>query len=259
MNAEQAKFLAEHYARSRDRRVPDDREGAGGGERRQPRLQAGPEIAHRRGSSRRTSRPPTSGSSTVIIDGTFEFDPEAAKQAEAQFTTADDIVAFYKKTLPDKLKQLRATAGRQAGAGRRLLRLDEVAARAVPRLRQQPQHASPRPARRLPARDGLEGAVHLRRQRRRADAGRCAVERESVFPDLRAFIDRLRRDGDIVTVEAPVDPHLEVAEIHRRVIAAGGPALLFTNVNGSPTSGSSPTCSARRGAPSWRSASGRCG
>jgi 4-hydroxybenzoate decarboxylase subunit C len=31
-------------------------------------------------------------------------------------------------------------------------------------------------------------------------------------------------------VEAPVDAHLEVAEIHRRVIAAGGPALLFTNV-----------------------------
>jgi UbiD family decarboxylase len=34
-------------------------------------------------------------------------------------------------------------------------------------------------------------------------------------------------------VEAPVDPYLEVAEIHRRVIAAGGPALLFTNVTGS--------------------------
>ncbi len=32
-------------------------------------------------------------------------------------------------------------------------------------------------------------------------------------------------------VEAPVDRHLEVAEIHRRVIAAGGPALLFTNVS----------------------------
>src|SRR5262247_2367415 len=38
----------------------------------------------------------------------------------------------------------------------------------------------------------------------------------------------------MVTVEAPVDPHLEVAEIHRRVIAAGGPALLFTNVRDSP-------------------------
>jgi 4-hydroxybenzoate decarboxylase subunit C len=53
------------------------------------------------------------------------------------------------------------------------------------------------------------------------------------FPDLRTFIDRLRRDDDLVTVEAPVDAHLEVAEIHRRVIAAGGPALLFTNVTGS--------------------------
>jgi UbiD family decarboxylase len=54
------------------------------------------------------------------------------------------------------------------------------------------------------------------------------------FPDLRAFIDLLRRDAAIVTVDAPVDPYLEVAEIHRRVIAAGGPALLFTNVKGSP-------------------------
>ncbi len=52
------------------------------------------------------------------------------------------------------------------------------------------------------------------------------------FPDLRAFLDRLRRDGDLVEVAAPVDPHLEAAEIHRRVIAAGGPALLFTNVQG---------------------------
>jgi UbiD family decarboxylase len=54
-----------------------------------------------------------------------------------------------------------------------------------------------------------------------------------MFPDLRSFIERLRQDGDIVTVDAPVDPRLEVAEIHRRVIAAGGPALLFTNVAGS--------------------------
>jgi 4-hydroxybenzoate decarboxylase subunit C len=52
------------------------------------------------------------------------------------------------------------------------------------------------------------------------------------FPDLRAFTDQLRRDRALVTVEAAVDPYLEVAEIHRRVIAAGGPALLFTNVSG---------------------------
>jgi UbiD family decarboxylase len=53
------------------------------------------------------------------------------------------------------------------------------------------------------------------------------------FPDLRSFLDRLRRDGDLVTVESQVDPHLEVAEIHRRVVAGGGPALLFTSVKGS--------------------------
>ena len=36
----------------------------------------------------------------------------------------------------------------------------------------------------------------------------------------------------LVEIDAPVDPVLEAAEIHRRVIAAGGPALLFTNVRG---------------------------
>src|SRR3954463_1323783 len=53
---------------------------------------------------------------------------------------------------------------------------------------------------------------------------------DATYPDLRAFLDQLRRDGDLAVVEAPVDAHLEAAEIHRRVIAAGGPALLFTNV-----------------------------
>ncbi len=48
--------------------------------------------------------------------------------------------------------------------------------------------------------------------------------------DLRAFLDLLRQEGQIVEVRASVDPDLEAAEIHRRVIAAGGPALLFTNL-----------------------------
>jgi UbiD family decarboxylase len=56
--------------------------------------------------------------------------------------------------------------------------------------------------------------------------------REAGFPDLRTFIARLRRDRDLVQVDVPVDADQEVAEIHRRVIAAGGPALLFTNVIG---------------------------
>jgi 3-polyprenyl-4-hydroxybenzoate decarboxylase len=52
------------------------------------------------------------------------------------------------------------------------------------------------------------------------------------FPDLRAYLDQLRRDGDLAVVDADVDPRLEAAEIHRRVIAAGGPALLFTRPRG---------------------------
>jgi UbiD family decarboxylase len=53
------------------------------------------------------------------------------------------------------------------------------------------------------------------------------------FPDLRAFLSRLRADRDLVVVEAEVDANEEAAEIHRRVVAAGGPALLFTRVAGS--------------------------
>ncbi|MFI4944182.1 MAG: UbiD family decarboxylase [Burkholderiales bacterium] len=52
------------------------------------------------------------------------------------------------------------------------------------------------------------------------------------FPDLRAFLDQLRKDGELRVVDAEVDARLEAAEIHRRVIAAGGPALLFTRVRG---------------------------
>src|SRR6185503_5935230 len=50
---------------------------------------------------------------------------------------------------------------------------------------------------------------------------------------LRTFLDRLNRENEIVTIKAEVDPYLELAEIHRRVIAEGGPALLFERVKGS--------------------------
>jgi UbiD family decarboxylase len=52
--------------------------------------------------------------------------------------------------------------------------------------------------------------------------------------NLRQFIQTLRQERDIVEISAPVDPYLELAEIHRRIIAEEGPALLFTNVIGSP-------------------------
>jgi UbiD family decarboxylase len=52
--------------------------------------------------------------------------------------------------------------------------------------------------------------------------------------DLRLLLDVLRREGELVEVDAEVDGDLEAAEVHRRVIAAGGPALLFRRVKGSP-------------------------
>src|SRR5207237_10083550 len=55
---------------------------------------------------------------------------------------------------------------------------------------------------------------------------------DPVFLDLRAFLAALRGRGELALIEAPVDARLEAAEIHRRVIAAGGPALLFPNVRG---------------------------
>ncbi|HST53657.1 MAG TPA: UbiD family decarboxylase [Pyrinomonadaceae bacterium] len=51
--------------------------------------------------------------------------------------------------------------------------------------------------------------------------------------NLRSFLELLRRERDIVNVETEVDPYLELAEIHRRVIERGGPALLFNKVKGS--------------------------
>lgn len=50
---------------------------------------------------------------------------------------------------------------------------------------------------------------------------------------LRDFLDILQRENELLIIDTEVDPHLEIAEIHRRVIARGGPALLFTRVKGS--------------------------
>lgn len=51
--------------------------------------------------------------------------------------------------------------------------------------------------------------------------------------NLQSLLDTLRREDEIVEIDAAVDPYLEIAEIHRRVIESGGKALLFKNVKGS--------------------------
>lgn len=55
-----------------------------------------------------------------------------------------------------------------------------------------------------------------------------------LFRDLREYIEKLEEWGELRRVKAEVDPHLEVAEISRRVMYKKGPALLFENIKGYP-------------------------
>src|SRR5579885_960561 len=52
------------------------------------------------------------------------------------------------------------------------------------------------------------------------------------YRNLRHCLFDLERNGHLVRVDVEIDPHLEMAEVQRRVYEAGGPALLFTNVKG---------------------------
>ena len=53
------------------------------------------------------------------------------------------------------------------------------------------------------------------------------------FDSLGACVDFLEKNGDLVRVETPLDPNLEMAAVHNRVFEAGGPAILFERVKGS--------------------------
>lgn len=52
------------------------------------------------------------------------------------------------------------------------------------------------------------------------------------FADLRDWIACLEREGELVRVEAEVDPYLEATEIVDRTVKSGGPALLFQRPRG---------------------------
>jgi 4-hydroxy-3-polyprenylbenzoate decarboxylase len=52
------------------------------------------------------------------------------------------------------------------------------------------------------------------------------------YRSLRDFIDRLERDRLLLRVAEPVSPFLEMTEIQTRLLAEGGPAVLFENVVG---------------------------
>lgn len=52
------------------------------------------------------------------------------------------------------------------------------------------------------------------------------------YRNLQACVADLERSKQLIRIDAEVDPHLEIAEIQRRVYQAGGPALLFTRAKG---------------------------
>lgn len=52
------------------------------------------------------------------------------------------------------------------------------------------------------------------------------------YPNLRACVTDLESRGELLRLADEIDPHLEAAEIQRRVYAAGGPAILFERVRG---------------------------
>jgi 4-hydroxy-3-polyprenylbenzoate decarboxylase len=51
--------------------------------------------------------------------------------------------------------------------------------------------------------------------------------------DLRDWIALLEREGELLRIDAEVDPHLEITEIVDRTVKSGGPALLFEKPKGS--------------------------
>ena len=52
--------------------------------------------------------------------------------------------------------------------------------------------------------------------------------------NLRDYLKQLDDSGELKTIPREVDPRLELAEIHQRVISRRGPALFFERVKGSP-------------------------
>ena len=110
MNADQAKFLAEHYARVIENEIPTTARvltavGQGNGDYKpDPKSRSAIELARHIATA-------DGWFVQSVLDGKFEFDQAAAEKAEAQLTTAADACAFYERSMRDKVNQLRATPG----------------------------------------------------------------------------------------------------------------------------------------------------
>src|SRR5918999_2009891 len=106
MNVEQAKFLIEYFANMMEQEgkatakviaaVPDDRRDYKPDEKSRSAWELATHLAL--------------GDIWFvqsIIDGSFNFDPDAEKRQVAQLKSVRDVVAHYKKEYPAKLQELR--------------------------------------------------------------------------------------------------------------------------------------------------------
>jgi len=107
MNAEQAKFLTDHYATVMESEVPTTAKvlSAVSTGNRDYKPDAKSRSAFQLASHMAVA---DNWFLQSIIDGKFEFNQEASAKAESQFKSADEIAEFYRKTVPEKLKALRA-------------------------------------------------------------------------------------------------------------------------------------------------------
>ena len=164
-----------------------------------------------------------------MINGQFGNPDESAPAP-----TSPGVADWYKKEFPQPARKVLALDGAQADADRRLLR-HEDAGGAVPAVRAGAHGAPPRPARRRicgrwAARCRASTAA-ASTSRGRAAAGRQRAKR-ACFPISARFSIGCAATTISSRSRRRSIANLEAAEIHRRVIAAGGPALLFTNVTG---------------------------
>src|SRR5262249_26317231 len=54
------------------------------------------------------------------------------------------------------------------------------------------------------------------------------------YRTLAECVNDLRAHGQLVTIDAEIDPCLEAGAVQRRISQAGGPAVLFRRVKGTP-------------------------
>ena len=58
-----------------------------------------------------------------------------------------------------------------------------------------------------------------------------------MYASLQHCVSDLDKSGQLLRIKTPLDPNLEIAEVHRRIFESGGPAILFENIIGSPFRG----------------------